>query len=59
MEKRGRDALLAAMRKGLRGDELVSSIKGLYHNISGRDARLYAFYILVLNGGERFITNVG
>jgi len=47
------------MRKGLRSDELVSSIKSLYDNVCEKDVRLYAFYILVLNGGECFKKNVG
>lgn len=59
LEKRGRDALLAAMLKGLWSDELVSNIKSLYDNVCGRDVKLYALYILVLSGGDCFNTNVG
>jgi len=47
------------MLKGLRSDELVSNVKSLYDNVCGRDVKLYAFYILVLNGGECFNINDG
>jgi len=47
------------MLKCMRSDELVSNIKGLYDNVCVRDVKLYAFYILALNGGECFNTNVG